>query len=90
MSSPPSTTTHTSCHPPLFFSATKLSFFSCILLVFFISCLSMLYPTNYAERLEAVAWPGKQRRSCKDINIHPGINIRSESQVGRTGGGTGY
>lgn len=47
----------------------------------------MLYLTNYAERLEAVAWPGKQRRSCKDINIHPGINIRSESQVGQTGGG---
>ena len=49
----------------------------------------MLYPTNYAERLEAVAWPGKQRRSCKDINIHPGINIRRESQVGRMGGGQG-
>lgn len=76
---------------PFFFFATKLSspFSAASSSYFLISCLSVLYLTNYAERLEAVAWPGKQRRSCKDINIHPGINIRSESQVGQMGGGRG-
>lgn len=46
----------------------------------------MLYLTNYTERLEAVARPGKQHNSCKDINIHLGINIRSTAQVGQIGG----
>lgn len=46
----------------------------------------MLYLTNYTERLEEVAWPGKQHHSCKDINIHLGINIRGAAQVGQTGG----
>lgn len=89
MSSPPlPPPPHTPPVIPLFFFATKLSspFSAASSSYFLISCLSVLYLTNYAERLEAVAWPGKQRRSCKDINIHPGINIRSESQVGQTGG----
>ncbi len=46
----------------------------------------MLYLTNYTERLEAAAWPGKQHNSCKGINIHLGINISSAAQVGQTGG----
>lgn len=46
----------------------------------------MLYLTNYTERLEAVARPGKQHNSCKDINIHLGINIRSAAQVEETKG----
>lgn len=83
---PPPTTTLTSCHPCT--PPSLLAFFDCIMLAFrsYLSCASVVYLTNYTERLEAAAQPGKQHNSCKDINIHPGINIRSVAQVGQTVG----
>lgn len=80
--------THTSCHPFLYhrllspFSTASSSYFFRLILR-----LPVLYLSNYTERLEAVAWPGKQHNSCTDINIHLAINIRSAAQVVRTGGG---
>lgn len=67
--------TYTSYHPRF-----KPSPLHSLFIPHLISCLSLLYLTNYVERLEVVAQPGKQHNSCKDINIHLGTVLTQGKQ----------